>query len=407
MKLMRSLSISATEAIPVFPFSRPSENPSQPPVLFKELRRTNPVSRVKLWNGSIAWLVTRHADVCNVLSDDRFSKVRTCPGFPELGPGGKEAATSHKPTFVDMDPPQHTRQRSVVTAAFSFEAVSILMPFIQTTVDERIRIMKTGSQPVDLVKSFALPVPSLTMFRLLGIPEEDMPFLLTCNSIRTSASATAAEAMTASTDLNVYLDRLVRQKEEAASNDFISKLAREPSLDHDDVVQITFLLLVAGNVTLANMIALGVVTLHQHPEQLKELFRDPSLINNAVEELIRYHTASALATRRVALEDVMVADKLIKAGEGVICSNQSANRDESVFANADKFDIHRIPGPHLGFGYGQHRCIGECLARTELRCALGSLFVQMPNLRLALPIENVKYSDLNRDLGITELMVNW
>jgi nitric oxide reductase len=306
-----------------------------------------------------------------------------------------------------MDPPQHTQQRSVVTSEFTPEAVSILTPFIQTTVDERIRIMKTGSQPADLVNSFALPVPSLTMFHMLGIPEKDMPFLLTCNSIRTSASATATEAMTASSDLNVYLDRLVRQKEETASNDFISKLAREPSLDHEDVVQITFLLLVAGNATLVSMIALGVVTLHQHPKQLEGLLRDPALIDNAVEELLRYHTASALATRRVALEDVMVAGKLIKAGEGVICSNQSANRDESVFPNADKFDIHRIPGPHLGFGYGQHRCIGEYLARTELRCALGSLFVQMPALRLAMPIQNVKFSDLNRDVGITELMVHW
>ena len=392
---------------PTFPFLRPSEHPSEPPVLFRKLRDTDPVSRVKLWDGSPAWLVTRHSDVCNVLTDDRFSKIRTCAGFPELGAGGKKAATSHKPTFVDMDPPQHTRQRSMVSPAFTLDAVSLLMPFIQATVDDRIKIMMSGSQPADLVRSFALPVPSLTMLHMLGIPERDIQFLLTCNGMRTSGSATAAEAMAASNELNMYLEDLVNQKEKVAGDDLISKLARQPLLDHEDVVQITFLLLVAGNATMVSMIALGVVALHQNPEQLQELLHDPSLINNVVEELLRYHTASALATRRVAIHDVTVAGTLIKAGEGVICSNQSANRDETVFLNADKFDIHRISGSHLAFGHGRHACIAEHLARAELRCALGSLFVQMPGLRPAMSLENVKYSDLNRDVGIIELMVLW
>jgi nitric oxide reductase len=371
------------------------------------LRLTDPVSHVKLWDGTLAWLVTRHADVRDVLSDPRFSKVRTCPGFPELGPGGRKAASSHKPTFVDMDPPQHTRQRNIVAPSFTLEAVSCLLPFIQSTVDERIEAMKVGPQPVDLVQSFALPVPSLTMLYMLGIPEKDLSFLLTCNSMRTSGSATAAEAMAASNSLNDYLKRLVVEKDEKPSDDIISKLAKEPSLDHEDVIQITFLLLVAGNATMVSMIALGIVTLHRCPKQLQELLNDPSLLNNAVEELLRYHTASALATRRVALENVTLAGKLIKAGDGVICSNQSANRDEAVFPDADTFNIHRIPGPHLAFGHGQHKCIAEYLARAELRCALGSLLAQLPKLRLAMPLQDVKYSDLSHDLGITELMVRW
>lgn len=407
MKLFARMVGETTKSIPSFPFKRPAQFPSEPPLLFRELRNTDPVSLVKLWDGSLAWLVTRHSDVCFVLSDNRFSKVRTCPGFPEFGPGGHKAALSHKPTFVDMDPPQHARQRDFIEPSFTLEAVSILLPFIQATVDERIKVMKTGSQPSDLVQSFALPVPSLTMLHMLGIPEKDLPFLLTCNSMRTSGSATAAEVMAANKDLNDYLRHLVLQKSEKPKNDIISELAKQKSLDHEDVVQITFLLLVAGNGTMVSMIALGIVTLHNHPNQLNQLLIDHSLLDGAIEELLRYHTASALATRRVALEDITMAGKLIKAGDGVICSNQSANRDESVFRDADKFNIHRIAGPHLAFGYGRHTCIAQNLARVELRCALGSLLAQMPTLRLAMPIEDVMYSDLSHDLGITELMVSW
>lgn len=399
--------LSTAKDIPSFPFLRPSQNPSEPPLLFKELRRIDPVSTVKLWDGSTAWLVTRHSDVCDVLSDLRFSKVRTCPGFPELGPGGRKAALSHKPTFVDMDPPEHTEQRKMIAPMFSPEAIAILNPFIQATVDARIQTMMAQCQPVDLIQWFALPVPSVTMLHMLGIPEEDLSFLLTCNSVRTSGSATAAEAMSANTNLTDYLSLLVRQKRNSPSNDIMSKLAVEPSLDHDDVVQITFLLLVAGNYTVVNMIALGITELQRQPEQLQELLHDPLLIDSAIEELLRYHTASAFATRRVALEDVFLAGKLIKAGDGVICSNQSANRDESVFPDADTFNIHRFPGPHLAFGHSQHICIAQYLARAEIRCALGSLLAKLPKLRLATALEDIKYSDLGRDLGIKELMITW
>lgn len=398
------------DSLPNFPFKRPAG--SDPPTEYARLRAHDPVTKVKLWDGSRVWLVTRHNDVCNVLGDDRFSKIRTHPGFPELGSGGK-AAAAHKPTFVDMDPPEHTIQKGMVNSWFTREHVDAMRPSIQKTVDDCIQTMMMAGcgEPVDMMKYFAVAVPCQTIYRMLGIPSRDTDYLNSCNAVRTSGSTTSGEAANASKGLTTYLSELVSSKEREPADDLISKLVveqlRPGHLEHEDLVQLAFLLLVAGNATVTSMIALGVVTLLQHPKQLDALKKDPSLTKNTVEELLRFHTASALATRRVAKEDVALAGKIIKAGEGVIASNQSANRDETVFKDPDRFDLHRTPGPQLGFGYGIHRCIAEWLARAELECVFGTLFQKLPNLKLAIPLSEVKYTDPTKDVGIIELPVTW
>lgn len=402
--------MASGNSLPSFPFQRPAG--SEPPLEYAKLRAQDPVSKVELWDGSHVWLVTTHKDVCNVLADNRFSKIRTRSGFPELNAGGK-AAAAHKPTFVDMDPPEHTTQKAMVNPTFTRDHVEAMRPGIQKTVDDCIRTLTRDGcqQPVDLVKSFAVPVPTQVIYQILGIPDKDMDYLSGCNAVRTSGSTTSGQAAAASKEVTDYLSRLVKSKEAEPGDDLIGKLVieqlRPGHLEHEDLVLITFLLLVAGNATMTSMIALGVVTLLQHPDQLTALKKDPALANNMVEELLRFHTASALATRRVAKEDVTVAGKVIKEGEGVIASNQSANRDETVFKDADRFDIHRVPGPQLGFGYGIHQCIAEWLARAELQCVFGVLFQQLPNLKLAIPMSEVKYTAPANDVGITELPVTW
>ncbi|KAK9803975.1 hypothetical protein WJX72_009541 [[Myrmecia] bisecta] len=402
--------VEPQNSVPRFPFMRPSG--ADPPAEYAELREHHPVSQVQLWDESHAWLVTRHCDVCSVLADNRFSKIRTRAGFPELGAGGK-AAAAHKPTFVDMDPPEHTTQRAMVDPTFTRAHIEALRPSVQKTVDDCLAGMKASgcSPPVDLVEAFALQVPSQIIYRLLGIPDKDMDYLGRCNAVRSNGSATSGEAAAASKELTDYLSQQVSCKEAAPTDDLISKLVLEQlrpgHLRHEDLVQLAFLLLVAGNATMVNMIALGVVTLLQHPKQLAQLKADPSLVDGMVEELLRFHTASALATRRVAKEDVTLAGQIIKAGQGVILSNQSANRDEAVFKDADTFDIHRAPGPQLGFGYGIHLCIAQWLARAELQCVFGTLFQVLPTLKLAVPMEDVKYTDPSKDTGIVELPVSW
>ncbi|PVH89208.1 cytochrome P450 55A2 [Cadophora sp. DSE1049] len=397
---------------PKFPFARPSG--TTPALEYAHLRATDPVSQVELFDGSLAWLVVKHKDICAVLTDERLSKQRNRPGFPEISAGGKEAA-KNKPTFVDMDPPQHMQQRSMVESIFKKKHIDSMRPQIQETVNSLLdkMISEGGSEPFDFVEKFALPVPSYTIYSILGVPLQDLPKLTNFAAIRSNGSGTATEASNANAALLSYMDSLVTARLASPKSDLISLLATEQlipgHLTQADVVQIAFLLLVAGNATMVSMIALGVVTLLEHPDQLESLKQDPEKwAAPFVEELCRFHTASALATKRVAKEDVVYGGKLIKAGKGIIAATQSGNRDEEVFGKtADSFDMRRVRGSEeaLGYGWGAHRCVAEWLARAELEIVFATLWTKLPNLKLAIPFEEVKYSPPTKDVGIGELSV--
>ncbi|KAE8378053.1 cytochrome P450 [Aspergillus bertholletiae] len=405
--------MGSEQVYPRFPFARASDD--QPPAEFHRLLRECPVSRVELWDGSPPWLVVKHEDVCNVLTDPRLSKVRQREGFPEMSRGGK-AAAANRPTFVDMDAPDHMRQRNMVMAFFTEEYVQSRLPFIRDTVHRHLNeLIKAGkdAKEVDLVHHFALPIPSHIIYDILGIPHEDIEYLTSCNATRANGSSTAAAAQAANEELLGYLERLVDKKSTHPGKDVMSTLVHDQlqpgHLDKLDVVQIMFLLLVAGNATLVSMIALGVVTLLEHPDQLSQLIEDPSLSKQFVEELCRYHTASALATRRVATVDIELRGEKIRAGEGIIASNQAANRDPDVFPDPDTFNMFRKRGSEeaLAFGWGDHRCLAEGLARAELETVFSVLFQTLPSLRLAVPKSEIEWTPATKDIGILKLPVTW
>ncbi|WKT45386.1 Cytochrome P450, B-class [Fusarium oxysporum f. sp. vasinfectum] len=377
---------------PHFPFSR--QHGADPAPEFQERLTSCPVARVELWDKSRPWLVVKHEDVREVLTDIRLSKNRQREGFPEMSAGGK-AAAKNRPTFVDMDPPEHMHQRQMVAMFFKPEYVERRKPWIRGVVQHYLNEFinaRKGQNSIDLIEHFALRVPSHIIYEILGVPLKDVDYLTQCNATRTNGSATASAAQDANIELLDYFSKLVDKKIESPepSNDVIGSLVSNElangQLDKKDVVQLSFLLLVAGNLTMINMIALGVITLLEHPDQLDVLIRDPSLSKPFVEELCRYHTASSFATRRVAKE--------VKAGEGIIASNQAANRDLDVFPDPNVFDMFRKRGSEeaLGFGWGDHRCIAESLARAELEAVFSTLFQTIPTLKLAIPSSEIKWS---------------
>ena len=223
-------------------------------------------------------------------------------------------------------------------------------------------------QPIDLIKHFATPVPTHIICKVLGVPDKDIETLSQDSEIRNSTSRNAAES--GNKQLQTYMQSLTEERIKQPQDDLISKLVKEQytlgKLSKEDISTLAFLVLTAGNAALINSIGLGTLTLLQHPDQLAEFKEDPSLAVQVVHEITRFHTASALNSRRAAKEDFELDGQCIKKGEGVICSVQSADRDEYVFPNPDRFDIHRKidPASILGFGHGPHRCQGEWLSRA-------------------------------------------
>ena len=288
-----------------------------------------------------------------------------------------------------------------------------LRPSIQRIVDERIDALLAGPRPVDLVEAFALPVPSLVICHLLGVPYADHDFFQRRARLLVSRDETVERATTAQDELTDYLDAVIADKLAAPADDLLSKLAVEHvatgELSRRDAALMALLLLIAGHETTANMIALGTLALLEHPDQLAALrdTDDPALIAGAVEELLRYLTITHSGRRRVALQDIEIGGQTIHAGEGIVLANDAANRDNHAFPDADQLDVHRDARGHLAFGFGVHQCVGQPLARVELEVVYGTLYRRLPGLRLAAPLEQIPFKHDSIVYGVYELPVTF
>lgn len=397
-------------APPEFPFAR--DHDYQPPSLNQKLRHECPATKVKLYDGSESWLFLKHKDICQALSSEQLSADRRTPGYPEIHGGGHKAKEAH-PTFVNLDNPEHDKQRNMLEDAFTPGAVEKLKLMIQETVnhviDHFVKKYQEQNSPIDLIEELVSPIPTQIIYRVLGVPNKDIPRLSQDSAVRTGTSRTAAEQ--SNQNLQDYMASLVDTRIEKPEDDMISKLASEQyrngRLSRDDIIQISFMILTAGNAALINSIGLGVLTLLQHPDQLEELKKDSSLVPQVVNELLRYNTTSALNSRRAVLSDTQIDGVTVQKGESVICSVQSGDRDEDKTEKPELFDIHREYSGEdvLGFGYGLHRCLGEALSRAELEAVFGTLFQKAPGLKLAVKFEELEFSDPKQNAGVTKLPV--
>ncbi|MFE6820945.1 cytochrome P450 [Streptomyces sp. NPDC057690] len=399
---------AAAEQAPQFPMQRAEGCPFDPPPGLLALRELGPLVKVRLFDDSTPWLVTRHADQKSVLADPRFSADINHPGYPKQAPVKGRVRLS----LPGMDDPDHARLRRMISGAFSVKRVEAMRPAIQELVDGFIDRLLAGPKPVDLVEALALPVPSLVICELLGVPYEDHDFFQTNSKIIILRSSSLDERMAAQQKLIEYLDGLIGKKLATPEDDLLSALAervRNGELPRQEAAELGVLLLLGGHETTSNMIALGTLLLLEYPEQLERLRTndDPQLVVSAVEELLRYLTVAHTGRRRVALEDVDIAGQTVRAGEGVIMPSDVANRDPEAFPDPGRLDIERSARHHQAFGAGTHHCLGQPLARLELQVVYGTLYRRIPTLRLATDLGKIPFKHDGFIYGVHELPVTW
>ena len=380
--------------------------PFDPPPAYDQAREQNPVAPVRLFDGTTAWMLTRHQDVRAVLQDRRFSADAAKSGFPFLSPGRRELAMGN-PTFIRMDDPEHARLRRMLTSDFIIKRVEEMRPQVRAIAVELLDAMTRDRDHADLVTEFALPLPSLVICLLLGVPYEDHAYFQKCSSTLLNANSTAEQVEQARNDLNGYIRQLAESKREGDDGSIISRLIHREDLTCDEVATMGTLLLVAGHETTANMTSLSILTLLRNPDQMERLRSDPALIRGAVEEMLRYLSIVHTGLPRVATEDVEVGGQRIRAGEGVLLMINTANRDDAAFPDADSVDVGRDARRHLAFGFGVHQCLGQPLARAELQIALDVLLNGLPKLRLAVPFEQIPFRHDMLVYGVHSLPVAW
>lgn len=378
-----------------------------PPAEYAAWRGQRPISRVTIWGENSPWLITRHDEAKAVLADPRFSSDVARPGFPNMRP----SVPPRSPGGIHaMDPPEHGRLRRMIVPGFTFRRIEQLRPAIGEICERLVEDLMAGPAPADLVATFALPLPTLVICELLGIPYADRGFFHEHSLAFLKSDSTREQMAAARQAIHGYLLEALAAKGANPADDLLSRLAVERVATGEaqpaEAAALASLLLVAGHETTAHMVPLGVVALLRHPEQLAKLEADPSLWPGAIEELLRYLTITHTGMRRIATEDVEVGGTTIRAGEGVLVALQAANRDPAAFDDPDALDVTRDARRHLAFGHGLHQCVGQSLARAELQIGLPILFARLPGLRLAAdPEQFVLRGRIVH--GVSSLPVSW
>ncbi|RCV50187.1 cytochrome P450 [Marinitenerispora sediminis] len=396
-----------TRPVPL-PYRRERSWPFAPAAELVRLRSEEPLSRIPMPIPADpdlrVWLATRYSDVRGIMADPRFSNA---PGPDEPRTRTRSATP---PSLLGVDPPEHTRLRRPLTREFTVRGVNAMRTRIEEIVADRLAAMERAGPPADLLRDFALPVPVLVICELLGVPYRDRGDFRRRSDTLLDHSLGQEERARAAEETAAYMRALVQRHRADPGPELLGRLVREHGavLTDADLVGLGSLLLVGGHETTANMLALGTLLLLRSPDQLAVVRDDPDAVAPAVEELLRYLSIVHFGVIRRATEDVTVAGRLVRAGELVVCSLPSANRDRDLLPDQpDRLDVTRRPVPHVAFGHGVHQCVGQQLARAELRIALPALLRRFPDLRLDVPFERIRYRDHALVYGVVSLPVRW
>jgi cytochrome P450 len=396
---------STTSDLPVIPLRRAAQCPLAPPIEFESWREEPGLHRA-MWNGQPTWIVSRYQDIRAALVDPRLS-ADTLSNL--IRPSSEESTPV---IFARIDDPEHHRLRRMMTSQFTFRRTEAMRPQIQELVDHYLNKMIDAGPPADIVRNFALPVPSLVIALLLGVPPEDLELFQHNTSVGLDVNSTEEQRVQGFAEMYGYIQELVARKAREPGDDLISRLVTDyvatGQLDHDTVAVNGVIMMQAGHETTANMISLGTVALLEHPDVFDRLGQtdDPVVIAHAVEELLRYLTIVHAQVDRIAIEDLTIGGQLIRAGERVLMNLPAGNWDSEFVDRPAKLDIQRNARGHLAFGYGTHQCIGANLARVEMQVAFATLARRLPGLQLAVPPDELRFKEADI-YGMKELPVTW
>jgi cytochrome P450 len=378
----------------------------------REIRKTTGVSTFVSAFGMDVFLVTRHDDIKDVLSDhERFSNGRP-PGFvlpsaptvPE-----EEQASARAGNLLGLDPPEHKRLRRMLTPEFTIRRMKRLEPRIVEIVDAQLDAMEDAGPPTDLVENFALPIPSLVICELLGVPSDDRADFQRRSARQLDFSVPIPERLELQRQGRAYMHSLVERSRRQPGDDILGMLVRDhgAELTDDELVGVAGLLLLAGHETTSNMLGLGTLALLRHPEQFAAVRDDPDAVGPAVEELLRWLSIVHSAIPRITTTNVEIAGVPIPAGQLVFVSLPSGNRDPDFIDSPEVLDIRRGAVGHLAFGHGVHHCLGAPLARMEMRTAFPAILRRFPNLALAENFSDVQFRSFHFIYGLKALEVAW
>ncbi|MCP3805196.1 cytochrome P450 [Allokutzneria sp. A3M-2-11 16] len=391
-----------------FPVDRDPARPLDPAPGYRELgERAAPVSCPM---GVEARVFTRHSDIRAALADRRLSS-RGAPSN-HVVPGADPDEPVSPGVLLRLDGPEHARLRKLLIPEFTVRRIEALRPAIARLVDEHIDAMLASTEPVDLYRNFALPIPSLVICELLGVPYADRDSFQHQSTLLVGVGGDPGATAVAAMEVQQFMAQLVLSKMERPTDDLLGRLIRRAAetgqpLTVEELVSLGVTLLVAGHETTANMIALSTLALLRSPDQLAALRSDPAIAPSAAEELLRYLSIVHFGLFRYATEDVEIGDETVRAGEWLVAALSAGNREESVFPDPDRLDLTRNARAHLAFGHGVHQCLGQQLARVELQEVFTRLYSRLPGLRLAVPFEEIRFKHDALVYGVRSLPAAW